>query len=75
MLVVQKKSVPLQPQFRDGCSILGYGVMVTLQILVLSFLVRIRVSQRIGLLDSFYGSYLVFLCPPFVMDSWKESGL
>ena len=25
--------------------ILGYGVMVTLQILVLSFLVRIRVSQ------------------------------
>ena len=25
---------------------LGYGVMVTLQILVLSFLVRIRVSQR-----------------------------
>jgi hypothetical protein len=27
------------------------------------------------LLDSFYGSYLVFLCPPFVMDSWKESGL
>ena len=26
---------------------LGYGVMVTLQILVLSFLVRIRVSQRL----------------------------
>ena len=26
--------------------ILGYGVMVTLQILVLSFLVRIRVSQQ-----------------------------
>ncbi len=25
---------------------LGYGVMVTLQILVLSFLVRIRVSQQ-----------------------------
>ena len=25
--------------------ILGYGVMVTLQILVLSFLVRVRVSQ------------------------------
>ena len=25
---------------------LGYGVMVTLQILVLSFLVRVRVSQR-----------------------------
>lgn len=27
--------------------ILGYGVMVTLQILVLSFLVRVRVSQLI----------------------------
>ena len=26
-------------------NILGYGVMVTLQILVLSFLVRVRVSQ------------------------------
>ena len=26
--------------------ILGYGVMVTLQILVLSFLVRVRVSQQ-----------------------------
>ena len=28
-------------------NILGYGVMVTLQILVLSFLVRVRVSQQI----------------------------
>ncbi len=27
-------------------STLGYGVMVTLQILVLSFLVRVRVSQQ-----------------------------
>ena len=27
--------------------LMGYGVMVTLQILVLSFLVRIRVSQRL----------------------------
>ena len=26
--------------------LLGYGVMVTLQILVLSFLVRVRVSQQ-----------------------------
>ena len=26
---------------------LGYGVMVTLQILVLSFLVRVRVSQQL----------------------------
>ena len=28
-------------------NILGYGVMVTLQILVLSFLVRVRVSQQL----------------------------
>ena len=33
-------------QFRnEEANILGYGVMVTLQILVLSFLVRVRVSQ------------------------------
>lgn len=31
---------------RFGATLLGYGVMVTLQILVLSFLVRIRVSQQ-----------------------------
>ena len=30
----------------DYLLILGYGVMVTLQILVLSFLVRVRVSQQ-----------------------------
>ena len=30
----------------DCNSKLGYGVMVTLQILVLSFLVRVRVSQQ-----------------------------
>ena len=30
----------------DEFDILGYGVMVTLQILVLSFLVRVRVSQQ-----------------------------
>ena len=36
---------------------MGYGVMVTLQILVLSFLVRIQVAQ---LNDSLWGSF--FLC-------------
>jgi hypothetical protein len=30
---------------KKGCETLGYGVMVTLQILVLSFLVRVRVPQ------------------------------
>ena len=41
-MVIQKKAVPLHPQIR----ILGYGVMVTLQILVLPFLVRVRVAQH-----------------------------
>ena len=31
---------------KKGCETLGYGVMVTLQILVLSFLVRVRVPQH-----------------------------
>ena len=44
-LQVPKNSVPLQPQNQSDIS-LGYGVMVTLQILVLSFLVRIQVAQR-----------------------------
>ena len=33
---------------KKGCETLGYGVMVTLQILVLSFLVRVRVPQQIN---------------------------
>ena len=49
ILVIQKNVVPLHPQLRNNmleiAMILGYGVMVTLQILVLSFLVRVRVSQ------------------------------
>ena len=48
VLVVYKKVVPLHPQNRTrmfDCKTLGYGVMVTLQILVLSFLVRVRVPQ------------------------------
>ena len=40
-LSLQKKSVPLHCK----SAILGYGVMVTLQILVLPFLVRVRVAQ------------------------------
>ena len=51
LFVVQKKVVPLHSQSSNkGCNkknkTLGYGVMVTLQILVLSFLVRVRVSQQ-----------------------------
>ena len=75
MLVVPKKAVPLQPQFRDECCTLGYGVMVTLQILVLSFLVRIRVSQLMILLDSFYEGYLVFFIPKITKNSSGKSEL
>ena len=50
ILVVQEKVVPLHPQNRtrefSSKNILGYGVMVTLQILVLPFLVRVRVPQQ-----------------------------
>lgn len=37
--------VSLQPQNRNNL-LLGYGVMVTLQILVLSFLVRVQIAQQ-----------------------------
>ena len=37
---------------------MGYGVMVTLQILVLSFLVRVRVSQQ----RAFFTSKNAFFC-------------
>ena len=53
ILVIQKKVVPLHSQLRNQpvevAMILGYGVMVTLQILVLSFLVRVRVSQLVSI--------------------------
>ena len=44
MFAIPKLFVSLQPQNRNDL-LLGYGVMVTLQILVLSFLVRIQVAQ------------------------------
>ena len=49
-------------QFRnEEANILGYGVMVTPQILVLSFLVRVRVSQlSSGCIEAMHP---VFLCP------------
>ena len=47
MFAYKKKVVPLQRQTKnDSVHVtLGYGVMVTQQILVLFFLVRIRVAQ------------------------------
>ena len=50
ILLVKKKDVPLHPHLNImgwlSAKALGYGVMVTLQILVLSFLVRVRVPQH-----------------------------
>ena len=40
---------------------MGYGVMVTLQILVLSFLVRIRVSQQKALFNYLKGAFFVMV--------------
>ena len=45
ILLVSEKAVPLHPHFEKFTTFLGYGVMVTLQILVLPFLVRVRVPQ------------------------------
>ena len=61
-MVIQKKAVPLHPQIRR----LGYGVMVTLQILVLPFLVRVRVPQLTTTKkgfhsEAFFISYLALL--------------
>ena len=62
--MIQKNVVPLHPQLRNNmleiAMILGYGVMVTLQILVLSFLVRVRVSQ----LESIFHSKDAFFYTP-----------
>ncbi len=47
MFAYKKKVVPLQRQTKNDSAhvTLGYGVMVTQQILVLFFLVRIQVAQ------------------------------
>ena len=46
MLGNSKKSSTFAPANENCKDSLGYGVMVTLQILVLPFLVRVRVPQR-----------------------------
>ena len=46
---------------RVATIILGYGVMVTLQILVLSFLVRVRVSQLSTIRGEAFSSTSFFL--------------
>ena len=51
VLAVREKVVPLHRVFEKRGTKLGYGVMVTLQILVLSFLVRVRVPQQKSFLN------------------------
>ena len=53
---------------------MGYGVMVTLQILVLSFLVRVRVSQQRAFFTSKNAFFLLLTQARFraetCMDVW-----
>ena len=73
-MAVSEKVVPLHPLNENGgcrkADFLGYGVMVTLQILVLPFLVRVRVPQQINcqvvdsqLLGFFISRKSIFLIP------------
>ena len=67
VLEIQEKVVPLHPQFDrsvDAKLSLGYGVMVTLQILVLPFLVRVRVPQQ---REMFVRASLFFVSPPLIV--------
>ena len=61
ILLVSEKAVPLHPHFEKCTTFLGYGVMVTLQILVLPFLVRVRVPQQNESLSSTLSDSFVFL--------------
>ena len=59
---ILQKLVLLHPYLRRASlkyTRLGYGVMVTLQILVLPFLVRVRVPQQISS-NQFHGSIAFF---------------
>ncbi len=55
-------------QYANRNNKLGYGVMVTLQILVLSFLVRVRVSQHKNA-NKFFKLLAFFLCLNVQMKS------
>lgn len=79
--MIQKNVVPLHPQLRNNmleiAMILGYGVMVTLQILVLSFLVRVRVSQLESIFHSkdafFISPRLSSICPRILPGIKKKN--
>ena len=76
-LAIQKKTLPLHPHFekmRCENKTLGYGVMVTLQILVLSFLVRVRVPQQKMSRVQKRARDISFLTPYFV-KIWEESNV
>ena len=68
MFWIIKFFVSLQPQNGNDL-LLGYGVMVTLQILVLSFLVRIQVAQP-SKKSCEYNKFAAFL---FLSPKYKNS--
>ena len=64
MFAYKKKVVPLQRQTKnDSVHVtLGYGVMVTQQILVLFFLVRVRVAQQIkSILEKIQDAFFFYI--------------
>ena len=61
-LQIPKKAVPLHPHFEKCTTSLGYGVMVTLQILVLPFLVRVRVPQPKERVTQTSDSFSLIIC-------------
>ena len=72
--ILRPLSIPLHTQFRtERHNILGYGVMVTLQILVLSFLVRVQVSQQKRIVfDSLFFYFIEFSVNRCITYSKKD---
>ena len=77
MFAYKKKVVPLQRQTKnDSVHVtLGYGVMVTQQILVLFFLVRIQVAQHKKAIQYFESLflYVFYLYVSFKIQSIKTT--
>ena len=56
--------------------ILGYGVMVTQQILVLFFLVRVRVAQQIkSILEKIQDAFFFYIFFRYVFGAQDKNGL
>ena len=78
MFAYKKKVVPLQRQTKnDSVHVtLGYGVMVTQQILVLFFLVRVRVAQQIkSILEKIQDAFFFYIFFRYVFGAQDKNGL